>query len=215
MTILLGIETATPACSVAVSISNGDDVQYHSRFEIAPRRHTDLVLPMIDELLSELDVKRTQLDAIALGCGPGSFIGTRLAVSVAQGLGYALDVPLIPVSTLQILAQTAYAKHHYFKVITAWDARMGEVYWGVYHVQNGLMLPMQSDQLSSPHDVTLATEGYALVGNAWSIYWDKPEAECHPHAEALLMLAQTRFAAGEAVSALEVEPVYLRDKVTS
>ena len=100
---LLAIETATEACSVAVLV----DGAVIERFEIAPRRHTELVLPWADALLAEAGIAKSQLDAIAVGRGPGAFTGVRLAIALAQGIALALDRPLLPVSTLAALAMQA------------------------------------------------------------------------------------------------------------
>ena len=88
---LLAFETSTEACSVAVWV----DGQVHERFEIAPRRHTELALPWAEALLAEAGIKRSQLDAIAVGRGPGAFTGVRLAIGIAQGIALALDLSLI------------------------------------------------------------------------------------------------------------------------
>lgn len=206
MTTLLAIDTTTQSCSAAL-LHNG---RIGSRFEIAPRQHTELILPMIEALLDESQLKRSDLDAIAFAAGPGSFMGTRLAVGVAQGLAYALQLPVIAVSTLQILAQTAYQTTGVESVLCGWDARMDEVYWGVYQLDNGLMQPCQPDQLAALDAVIDPGASYARVGNIWG-----DEAVVYPRADALLALAEPRFVAGDVVSALAVEPIYLRNKVTS
>src|SRR5574337_329913 len=100
---ILTIESATEACSAALSV----DGRIMERSEIAPRRHAELILPMIESLLAEAGLARTQLDGIAVGCGPGAFTGVRLAIAVAQGLALALDIPIVPVSSLAALAQDA------------------------------------------------------------------------------------------------------------
>lgn len=223
MMTILAIETATPACSAAL-LHQG---QVSQRFEIAPRRHTDLILPMIDALLTDQGVSRAQLDAIAFGCGPGSFMGTRLATGIAQGLGYALDRPLIPLSTLQILAQTVYQQSPYEQsLLVGWDARMDEIYWGLYQAQDGLMEPVLADALAKPQDIIMPSQPYVLVGNAWSVYKNdfssdllahasQQTSDCYPQAAALLGLAQARFSAGIISAADIVEPTYLRQSVTS
>jgi tRNA threonylcarbamoyladenosine biosynthesis protein TsaB len=209
MTTLLAIETATQSCSAALL----HDGQVTERFEIAPRQHTDLILPMIESLLSERSVQRADINAIAFGAGPGSFMGTRLAVGVAQGLAYALGIPVIPVSTLQILAQTAFEEKGCERVMPGWDARMGEVYWGSYQLDNGVMQPLQADKLSKPEAVIIDTTS-TLVGNSWPLYWQQDYIDIYPHGSALISLALPLLNAGQTHSPLNIEPVYLRDKVT-
>src|SRR5690606_19947043 len=97
---LLAIETSTEACSVAVMV----DGAVSERFEIAPRRHAELVLPWAETLLAEAGLRRADLDAIAVSRGPGAFTGVRLGISIAQGIALALDRPLVAVSTLAVLA---------------------------------------------------------------------------------------------------------------
>src|SRR5215475_15572992 len=103
MSTLIAIETATENCSAAL-LHEGRLLE---RSQLAPRRHAELILPMIDSLLAEAGVSRRQLDAIAVGRGPGAFTGVRLAISVAQGIALGLDVPVVPVSSLAALAQDA------------------------------------------------------------------------------------------------------------
>ena len=123
---ILGIETATEGCSASV-LCDGEVVE---RFEVAPQRHNELILPMCESLLSECEVVLTQLDAIAFGCGPGAFTGVRIAAGVTQGIALAHDLPVIPISTLANLAQQAFAKSDRVQtVLPAIDARMSEVYW--------------------------------------------------------------------------------------
>ena len=90
---ILAIETSTEACSASLDI----DDSCISRYKIAPRKHTELILPMIDSLLQEADIGVNSLDAIAFGCGPGAFTGVRIAVGVTQGLAYPHDIPVIPI----------------------------------------------------------------------------------------------------------------------
>ncbi|HSM96415.1 MAG TPA: tRNA (adenosine(37)-N6)-threonylcarbamoyltransferase complex dimerization subunit type 1 TsaB, partial [Rhizomicrobium sp.] len=123
---IIAIETATEACSAALSV----DGRIMERSEIAPRRHAELILPMIEALLAEAGIVRTQLHAIAVGRGPGAFTGVRLAISVAQGLVLALDIPIVPVSSLAALAQDA--PDAGASILAVIDARMGEVYTGAF-----------------------------------------------------------------------------------
>ena len=102
---LLAFETATEACSVALWV----DGEVRERFELAPRRHAELSLPWAEQLLAEAGIGKSQLDAIAVGRGPGAFTGVRLAIAIGQGIALALDRPIVPVSTLAALAMRAVA----------------------------------------------------------------------------------------------------------
>ena len=98
---LLAVETSTEACSAALYI----DGIVNERFELAPKEHTKLILPMIDSLMSDAGLKPQQLDALAFSCGPGSFTGVRIATGVIQGIALGADLPVVPVSTLAAIAQ--------------------------------------------------------------------------------------------------------------
>ena len=216
---LLAIETATDACSAALFI----DGEIRERFEIAPRAHTELILPMVDTLMAEAGISAAQLDAMAFGRGPGAFTGVRIAVGVTQGIAFGADLPVVPVSTLAALAQGAGAD----KVLAALDARMDEVYWGAYRRNAaGLMEQVGEECVSAPGDVPLASgEGWLGAGAGWSAYEDILKQRCagqaeswdgsaFPHARDVARLGMVGFEAGQAVTAEQALPVYLRDKVT-
>jgi len=120
--ILLGIDTVTNSCSVALRIA--DDIILE-RYEVEPRGHSNLILPMLDSLLLEAKITLDELDAIAIDSGPGSFTGIRIGLGVAQGLALALRLPLLGVSSLMALAEASEAQ----SVFPAIDARMSELYW--------------------------------------------------------------------------------------
>jgi tRNA threonylcarbamoyladenosine biosynthesis protein TsaB len=222
MSKILGLETATNACSVALCLGE----QVISRFTIAPRRHTELLLPMVDELLQEVGIELSTLDAIAFGQGPGSFMGLRLACGVAQGLAFGAELSVIPVSTLQVLAQTAFAESGITQTIVGWDARMDSIYWGLYSIDdNKIMQALQPDQLTKPNKIHYDNGECIAIGNAWRIYQDqlpKPfienikitEQEFYPNATSLVRIAANEFSKGKAKPAKDVLPVYLREKVT-
>ncbi len=218
---LLAFETATEALSVAVLV----DGEVLERFELAPRRHAELSLPWASELLAQAGVTRSQLDAIAVGRGPGAFTGVRLAIAVAQGIALALDRPVVPVSTLAALAMRAPAGNG-DRVLAAIDARMGEVYAAGYR-RDGDELRVLSDEIVVPPDaVSLADDagdwlgvgtGFAAVeGRLQRRLSDRfraIDATQLPHAADVVRLAALAYARGEAMPAERIEPAYLRNNV--
>ncbi len=216
---LLAFETATEACSVALYV----DGQVLERFEIAPRRHAELSLPWAEVLLAEAGVARSQLDAIALGRGPGAFTGVRLAIAIAQGIALALDRPLVPVSTLQVLALRAPAGAD--QVLSSIDARMGEVYVARQVRVDGQWRLQGEEIVCAPEAVVLpegtrwfgvgtgfgAAEG--LLATRLADQLDGVDAQALPRASDLLTLAVPAFARGEGMAPERVEPAYLRNNV--
>ena len=216
---LLAFELATEACSVALWI----DGEVRERFEIAPRRHAELSLPWAEELLAEAGLARSQLDAIALGRGPGAFTGVRLAIAIAQGIALALDRPLIPVSTLQVLALRAPAEATH--VLSSIDARMGEVYAARHVCVDGQWQLQGEEVVCAPEAVELpdgsrwfgvgtgfgAAEGVLATRLADQL--DGVDAQALPRASDLLALAVPMFERGEAMAPELVEPAYLRNNV--
>lgn len=216
---LLAFELSTEACSVALHVQG----RVLERFEIAPRRHAALALPWAETLLEEAGLKRSQLDAIALGRGPGAFTGVRLAIAIAQGIALALDRPLLPVSTLQALALRA--PDDAGDILAAIDARMGELYVARYRRVAGLPVLQESERVLAPQAVTLpdglpchgvgtgfaAAEG--MLVNHLGASLRSVDAAALPRAADVLALAVPAFARGEGVPAERVEPAYLRDNV--
>ena len=142
---ILALDTATEACSAALLI----DGEIRERFEIAPRAHARLLLPMLEDLLAEAGLKPAQLDAIAFGRGPGSFTGLRIAASVAQGIAFAADLPVLPVSTLAALAWPALRAARADQVFAAIDARMGEIYCAGFGLAaQGELLMLSEEQVT-------------------------------------------------------------------
>jgi tRNA threonylcarbamoyladenosine biosynthesis protein TsaB len=158
---ILAIDTATEACSAALYIDdagNTDDTKnksISSRYQLAPREHSRLILKMIDELLAQAELSVDKLDAIAFGQGPGSFMGLRIASGVVQGIAFAHDIPVIPVSTLKAIAQRAYEDTGSQNVIAAIDARMDEVYWAAYSLKENRWHLHGEESVISPDKITL------------------------------------------------------------
>lgn len=214
---ILAIETSTEACSAALWV----DGKMFEHFEIAPRRHTDLILFMVDRLLKISQLTLKEMTAIAVGVGPGSFMGGRLAVGVAQGLAFGAGILVIPISSLQALAQRAFRQMNRDYVAPAWDARMGEIYWGAYEKKEGVMLPVKEDALSAPPCIVLPHgHDWLLVGNAWEIYRGELSPTLqgeshlfHPSAKAVAELALYAYSHGQGASPLHLEPRYVRQRV--
>ena len=218
---LLAFETATEGCSVAVLV----DGDVRERFEVAPRRHAELALPWADALLAEAGVAKSQLDAVAVGRGPGAFTGVRLAIALAQGIALALDRPVVPVSTLAALAARAPGSGP-AQILAAIDARMGEVYSAAFVRRDGAPLALSAESVSAPDGVVLpAGEGAWQGGGTGFAAGEGVLAACLrtrlsavdatalPRAADVARLAAIAFARGEALSPERVEPAYLRDNV--
>jgi tRNA threonylcarbamoyladenosine biosynthesis protein TsaB len=217
---LLAFETATEACSVAIWI----DGAVHERFEISPRRHAELALPWADRLLAEVGVAKSQLDAVAVGRGPGAFTGVRLAIAIAQGIALALDRPVVPVSTLAVLA--AGARSDATRVLAAIDARMGEVYWGAFERRGDDLAAVSTEAVSTPGAVALpdGVGGWYGVGTGFAaaeaalqlglgVQLAGVDPAALPHAADVARLAVAAIGRGEVLPPERVEPAYLRNNV--
>lgn len=210
MQTLLAIETSTERCSVALRI--GD--QIHEKMIEGARRHAESVLVFVDELLNESGVRKSQLDAVAFGRGPGAFTGVRLAVALAQGFAFGLDIPAIPVSTLAATAWNAFDADPALRahpLMVALDARMGEIYAARYLWRGQTLQPLGEEMLCKPDDVVLSA-AERCVGSGVSAYPTLQTAGSAPSLPSARAVAQLANAA-DAVSAELALPVYLRDHV--
>ena len=214
--LILALETSTELGSCALW-RDGDIVE---RLCPPGQSHSETLLPLVRELLGESGLKIAQLDAIAFGVGPGAFTGLRVACGIAQGLAVAANIPLVPVTSLEAMAEITGAE----QVLALLDARMGEVYSGSYRRSaNGYVLQGEI-RVSSPANVPLpADAGWLICGNAPTVY---PELQARivaaglpvhpgilPTAAALARLAAPRAARGEGIDAAMAAPLYIRDKV--
>ncbi|VAW54292.1 tRNA threonylcarbamoyladenosine biosynthesis protein TsaB [hydrothermal vent metagenome] len=223
---ILAIDTATEACSAALYI----DGEVSSRYQLAPREHSRLILKMIDGLLAEANVTVSNLDAIAFGRGPGSFMGLRIAAGVVQGIAFAYDIPVIPVSSLKAIALRAYEESDITQILVAIDARMDEVYWAIYKRKHLNWLLDGKEQVISPDKIDLSElllqdeKNWVGAGTGWGSYADRllPASrfqlhsvlpECLPSAQGIVELAVEEFKAGNTITAAEAIPVYLRNDV--
>jgi tRNA threonylcarbamoyladenosine biosynthesis protein TsaB len=221
---ILALDTATELCSAALWIDGACAIRESDR----PRASGELILGMIAELLAESGLMLKHLDAIAFGRGPGAFTGVRLAVAVAQGLGFAVGVPLLPVSDLRALAQRALVQQGApRRALICQDARMGEVYWGCFECI-GAVREVTAEALAPPASVCVPAvwlggsvcgagsgfEAYAslraLPGVELAPIW----GHLRPRAIEIAQLAAQEGLA-HAVPPESAQPVYLRDEVAT
>lgn len=219
---ILAIETATEACSAAVLT---DDAVIE-RYQLAPRQQSELILPMVDELMNEAGLSVSQLDAVAFGRGPGAFTGVRLAAAVTQGISFAAGLPVLPVSTLAAMAEATFHQHDIECVYTAIDARMKEVYWSVITEQNGELIEIQAETVIAPELVEFPEKLNGIgVGSGWGTYHDilteklggqvtGIDPDVYPGAASIARLGARLFQSGGAVEPEQAKPVYLRNQVT-
>jgi tRNA threonylcarbamoyladenosine biosynthesis protein TsaB len=215
--IVLALDTSTEYCSCAL----WRDGEILSRGELAGQRHSDILLPMIDELLGEAGVRLGQLDGLSFGSGPGSFTGIRIACSVAQGLAMGAELPVVPVCTLEALAEQSGER----QVVAALDARLDEIYVAYYRREGETWQAVFGPALCSIADApSLVGGGWHGVGSGFGILEGKlaahlgPElasvrTNLHPEAGAVACLGARALLRGEGRDAAEAQPLYLRNKV--
>jgi len=221
---LLALDTSSIACSVAVRV----DEVIIERHEEQPREHTRLLMPMIESSLYETGTTLADLDAIVLGNGPGSFIGMRIAASVAQGLAFGSGLKIVPVSSLAVVAEQVFVENNAREVVVAQDAHMHEVYLGIYRQgADGLAEDLAPERLQGPAaiaELDPPLDGPRVAaGFGWQRYPDLLAANreyftelsdvLHPQARHLLALGAAGLAKGLAIAPQDIVPAYLRQKV--
>ena len=223
---LLALDTSTEACSVAL-LYRGEKTYIN---ELAQRTHTKRILPMIDEILANSGLRLNQVDVLAFGRGPGSFTGVRVGAGIAQGLAFGADLPVIPISNLTAMAQAAFELHQVENVVAAIDARMNEVYFSQLvreKVRSDVgeffqWREMITEQVCSPEQAInqLRDHNAFRVGTGWAAYSQFTEKNLTssdialPNALYMLELARVEYLQKRTISALEIEPIYLRNEVT-
>lgn len=225
---ILSFDTSAEACSVALLY----DGQCHEKNETTPRQHAQTLLPFIRSLLEEHNFELDALDAIAFGCGPGSFTGLRIAAGVAQGLSYGSGCPVMPVSNLRAMALQAASQTELNYILPAFDARMDEVYWAGFELRRdadtGQVLSVemqQQEQVCGPENMRGPEAGVCYgLGSAYTFVERfnarlksciaSYDADARPHARDIAMLAKLDLIQGKAcVEAAQAKPVYIRDDV--
>lgn len=236
---LLCLDTATDALTCAVRTAAGEVLEHH---EVAPRQHAERVLEVLDELLARAGLSRARVDAIGFGRGPGSFTGLRIGAGVSQGLAFALEVPVVPVSTLAAIAEGARRERGARAALVTLDARMGEVYAAAMRAVDGngdgageIMQLMgeerlcRVDALEEEFADMLAGPpegGWFGCGPGWEACADalagglrarlsELEPERLPRGSDVATLARAAWEEGGAVAAEEALPVYMRRPVVT
>ncbi len=221
--ILLGLDASTGACSVALL----QDQAVIARSQTEGRGHAATLLALADALLAEAGLPRTALDAVVCTRGPGAFTGVRISVGVAQGLAMGLERPVIPFSSLQVIAQTAIARRDRADlagVLVLQDARMQEVYGGFYRIDSAATgaTSLAGDEWVGPAQLPAIPAGHWLgAGSGFSVHSELQESTAlatiddalSPCMSAVMPLARQRFAAGDWIDAQQFEPTYLRNRV--
>lgn len=214
---ILAFDTSTEYCSVAVWA----DGEMTARDVLAGQRHSELLLPLVGEMLAERGMSLQALDGIAFGSGPGSFTGLRIGCGVAQGLAFAADLPVIGVCTLLALAQGADGE----RVIACLDARVGEVYHAAYARDAESWREVLAPGLYAPQDTPgVEAEGWTGCGSGFAAHGEalrgryagqlqRVFADAFPLARDIARLAAPRFANGEGEDAALAAPLYIRNKV--
>ena len=217
---LIAIDTAQTQNSVAVL----HEQQIY--FQSLDRNHpaAQQVLPALQALLRQANIQLYDCDAIAFSAGPGSFTGVRTACTVAKGLGFALNKPLLPINQLLALAEEARLQYQADQVWVGLDARLSEIYYAQYAWSENWRVVLEP-AVAPPKDAkwSQAVSQITFCGNELMPYLDSLASvltqtkegivELSANARTLIYLALSAWQRGEQKSALAAEPFYLRNKV--
>ena len=219
---LLAIDTSSESCSVALSID--DDIR--ERHEHAPMRHAELLLPAVQSLLEQAGLELSGLDAVAFGRGPGSFTSLRIGIGAVQGMAWAAGLPVVPVSSLAAVAQAAVTETAWAagRICVAMDARMAEVYTGVFQVgPDGLAQADGEERVCPPEAVEAVTaEPFMTAGNGFERFEclqtlamraERSRPDTGPRAAAVCRLARAWCQENDPLPPAFAQPVYLRNQV--
>lgn len=217
---ILALETSAKAVSAAVS---EDGKILASGYQDTGLTHSRTLMPIVEAMLKNAELAATDLDAIAVAVGPGSFTGIRIGVAAAKGLAFAADKPVIGVSTLAAMARNmAFADG---LVICAMDARRHQVYNALFEAKEGRLTRLTEDRTISLEDLAAELQASPLpkyiVGDGAVLcfqYLTEAGIPCRlapPHllmqnAMSVALAAEEESQAGHLLSAQELLPVYLR-----
>lgn len=220
---LLALDTATEACSAAVWV----DGVVHALDEVVGRDHTQRLIPVVTQVLAAAGLRYADLDGLVCGVGPGSFAGVRIGVSFTKGVALAHDLPVLGLTSLELLARAALTTPGADPVLVAIDARMGEVYFQAFEQgAGGVLRPLGEARVSAPSAVVIPAgpARWQAVGTGWGTYarelaaavpgvLGRVDGQALPSAAAAMGHAAGIFAAATASSADALQPVYLRNQV--
>lgn len=218
---ILALDTSTEYCSVAL----WRDGEVDAREALAGQRHSQLLLPMVDELLGRHGLALKALDGIAYGQGPGSFTGLRIACGVVQGLAFGAGVGVVGVATLAAMAQAVGAERSIDRVVCCLDARMGEIYHAAYARSGAAWETVQAPGLHVPEEAPVPAAGsWTGCGSGFAAHGETLRRrygarlsaimpDIFPHARDIARLAVVEFEAGRAMTPEQAVPLYIRDKV--
>jgi len=218
---ILALDTCTESCSAALLYQG----ELFEQIEMTQRGHSDLILGMMDTLFKQAGTSISSVDVLAFGRGPGSFTGVRVGVGVAQGIAFARDIPVVPISSLAAVAQDATDKFQVEFIAVAMDARMGEVYCASYQVVNGIVQLLGEERVCPPEQfIPEQDHQWLAVGTGWGVYeqelrenfadkLSEVSVEHYPYASRIITLAQIEITAGRLLTADKAMPVYLRNNV--
>jgi tRNA threonylcarbamoyladenosine biosynthesis protein TsaB len=216
MPIILAIETSAELASAA--LLHGERLL--AKEAAGVQTHSDSILPMVQQLLAQAGIGMTACDAIAFGSGPGSFTGVRTACGVVQGLAFGGNCPVVPVVTLEAMAQACREQSGATDVLAILDARMGEVYWAQYRFDNGwrtIVAPTLSapSQAVPQGEVIACGNGLRAYAEAFAerAFFADAMPDILPHAAQIARLGAIALASGQSVPAQDAQPLYLRNKV--
>lgn len=223
MSIILGIETSTKVCSIAISKNN----QLLAMEEVGGAyTHAENVNPFIEKVVKKAGINFSDIDAIAVSKGPGSYTGLRIGVSSAKGLCYALNKPLIAIDTLQAMAlrMTKQSTNKNLLFCPMIDARRMEVYTAIYDANNELIEPISAkiidensfDEVLTSHKVMFFGDGASkckavLEGNSNALFDD----DTLPSAIEINELASKKLNNNELEDVAYFEPFYLKDFIAT
>lgn len=225
MSLILCIETGTDICSVGLA-RDGELISLRESDQ--GRDHAKRLGVFVDELLRETGVMPDELDAVAVGKGPGSYTGLRIGVSFAKGLCYGLQIPLVAVCSLDALAEVAIEDHEAGILdVEAWDeatlcpmvdARRMEVYTCLYNAKGEPQGEVSAEIIDGESFADVRREGQLVIfGNGAAkcreVLSDATYINITPSARGLARLAQQRLSAGQMEDIAYFEPFYLKDFV--